>query len=293
VRNHPLRREIIATYVTNSMINRVGSTFTHRLHEETGAAGPEVARAYTVAREVFEVRRLWNDISLLDGVVTAELQTALMTECRRLVERTTRWLLRNRRRPLDIAAAVSEFAPGIAALSQQLPKLLSPAEGATLRTAAERYVAQQVPADLATRMASLEALHSGLDVIDVASAGDETVETVAAVYFALGARLDLHWLRLRIGGLPGESRWQALAKAALRDDLSAAQRQLTAQVLRHGGGPDAEAVIEAWVGDSRAAVDRYQGMLEDLKQADALDIAMLSVALRELRSLADQRQDMV
>jgi glutamate dehydrogenase len=293
VRNHPLRLEIIATYVTNSMINRVGSTFTHRLHEETGTAGPEVARAYTAAREVFEVRRLWKDISLLDGVVTAELQTALMTECRRLVERTTRWLLRNRRQPLDIAAAVSEFAPGIAALSQQLPKLLSPAESATLRTVAERYVAQQVPADLATRMASLDALHSGLDVIDVASAGDETVETVAAVYFALGARLDLHWLHQRVGLLPGESRWQALAKAALRDDLSAAQRQLTAQVLHHGGGPDAEAVIEAWVADSRAAVDRYQGMLEELKQADTLDVAMLSVALREIRGLAGRRPDTV
>jgi glutamate dehydrogenase len=290
VRDHPLRREIIATYITNSMINRVGSTFTYRLHEETGATGPEVARAYTVAREVFEVRRLWKDIGKLDDLVPAALQNALMTEGRRLVERATRWLLRNRRQPLDIAAAVSQFAPGVAAMSQELPKLLSPAESNALRLAAERYVAQEVPTDLATRVASLDALHSGLDVIEVASAGDETVEAVAAVYFALGARLDLHWLRVQIGRLTAESRWQALAQAALRDDLSFEQRQLTAQVLRHGAdGLDAEAVIEAWVSDNRAAVDRYQGMVDELKQLDALDVAMLSVALREIRTALMRR----
>jgi glutamate dehydrogenase len=290
VRDHPLRREIIATYVSNSMINRVGSTFTHRLREETGTTGPDVARAYTVAREVFDVRRLWKDIARLDDLVPAAVQTELMTEGRRLVERSTRWLLRNRHQPLDIAAAVSQFAPGIAALGQELPKLLASAESTALREAAERFAAQGVPPDLASRVASLDALHSGLDVIEVASTGDETVETVesvAAVYFALGARLDLDWLHHQIGRLAAESHWQALAQAALRDDLSAEQRQLTAEVLRHGGsGEDADALIEAWLSDNRAAVGRYQAMLQDLRQADTLDVAMLSVALREIRGLA-------
>jgi len=286
VRDHPLRREIIATYVANSMINRVGSTFMHRLHEETGATGTDIARAYTVSREVFDARRLWKEIGRLDDVVPAQVQTALMTDGRRLIERASRWLLRNRHQPLDIAAAVSHFAPGVAALGQELPKLLVPAESTALRLAAERFVAQEVPIDLATRVASLDTLHSALDVIEVASANDETVEAVAAVFFALGARLDLHWLRVQIGRLPAGSRWQALAQAALRDDLSAEQRQLTARALQHGGsGLDAEAVIDAWVSDNRAAVDRYQGMLEDLKQVDGPDVAMLSVALREIRNL--------
>jgi glutamate dehydrogenase len=287
VRRHVLRREIIATHVTNSMVNRVGSTFVHRLGEETGSQAPEIARAYTVAREVFDVRRLWRDIDHLDDLVPAEVQTTLMAEGRRLVERATRWLLRNRHQPLDIAAEVSRFAPGIAALAQELPKLLAPTEADALSRDSERFVAEGVPADLATRVASLDALYSGLDIIEVASAKEETVEAVAAIYFALGFRLDLHWLRDQINGLPAESHWQTLAKGALRDDLSSEQRQLTAQVLRHQtAGPDAEAMIEAWVSDSRAAVTRCEAMLEDLKQADAIDVAMLSVALREIRSLA-------
>jgi glutamate dehydrogenase len=291
VRRHPLRREIIATHVTNSMVNRVGSTFVHRLGEETGASVPDIARAYTVAREVFEARRLWKDISVLDDQVPAEVQTALITEGRRLVERATRWLLRNRLQPLDIAEEVSHFGPGIAALGQELPKLLAPSDAEALGRASDRFRAQGVPADLATRAASLDALYSGLDIIEVASARDETVEAVAAAYFALGARLDLHWLRDQINELPAESHWQTLAQGALRDDLSSEQRQLTAQVLRRDGlGPDAEVMIDAWVSENRAAVSRCDAILADLKQADGVDVAMLSVALREIRTLAQTRR---
>jgi glutamate dehydrogenase len=286
VRRHPLRREIIATHVTNSMVNRVGSTFVHRIGEEAGATAPDIARAYTVAREVFEARRMWKDIGELDDLVPAEVQTALMVEGRTMVERATRWLLRNRPQPLDIAAEVSHFGPGIAALGQELTKLLAPKDAEALGRTCERFAARGVPIDLVTRVASLDALYSGLDIIEVASTDEETVESVAAVYFALGARLDLHWLRDQINALPAESHWQTLAQGALRDDLSSEQRQLTAQVLRHGAdGQDAEAMIEAWVADNGAAVRRCEAMLEDLKQADAVDVAMLSVALREIRSL--------
>jgi glutamate dehydrogenase len=287
VRGHPLRREIIATYITNSMVNRAGATFAHRLQEATGAAGPDVARAYTVAREVFDIRRLWKDLATLDDVVTATVQTELMGEARKLIERSTLWFLRNRRQPLDIAATVSHFAPGVASLAQELRKLLAPADAEALDRMAGRFAAEGVPADLANRVASLDALFSGLNVIEVASECGETVEAVAAVYFAIGARLDLHWLRDQIARLPASSHWQVLAQGALRDDLYSEQRELTGQVLRPGAADrGAEALIDAWQADNRASVARCMAMLEDLKEADTLDIAMLSVALREIRTLA-------
>src|SRR5215216_746180 len=132
LRRHPLRRDIIATYITNSMVNRAGSTFANRLREETGASPPEVARAYTVAREVFDVRRLWKDLAALDNVVPAEVQLELQAEGRKMIERSALWFLRNRRQPLDIASTVSHFAPGIASLAQELDKLLAPADSESL-----------------------------------------------------------------------------------------------------------------------------------------------------------------
>jgi glutamate dehydrogenase len=288
LRRHPLRRDIIATYVTNSMVNRAGSTFANRLRDETGASPPDVARAYTVAREVFDIRRLWKDLATLDNVVPAEVQLELQAEGRKMIERSALWFLRNRRQPLDIAATVSHFAPGIASLAQELPKLLAPADSDTLDRLAERFTAAGVPAELATRVASLDALFSGLNVIEVATARGETVEAVAAVYFALGYKLDLHWLRDQIAKLPAETHWQTLAQGALRDDLYSEQRELTAEVLKPGTEDrDAEALIDAWTEENRSAVERADAILSDLKEAEGLDIAMLSVALREIRNLSE------
>jgi glutamate dehydrogenase len=288
LRRHPLRRDIIATYITNSMVNRAGSTFAHRLSEETGASPPDVARAYTVAREVFDIRRLWKDLTTLDDVVPAEVLIELMAEARNVIERSSLWFLRNRRQPLDIAATVSHFAPGIASLAQELPKLLAPADSEALNAMAERFIAEGVPADLANRVASLDALFSGLNVIEVASTCGETVEAVAAVYFSIGYRLELHWLRDQIAKLPSETHWQALAQGALRDDLYSEQRELTAEVLRPGlEDRDADALINAWMRENAASVARATAMLDDLREAETLDIAMLSVALREIRNLTE------
>jgi glutamate dehydrogenase len=288
LRRHPLRRDIIATYVTNSMVNRAGSTFANRLREETGASPPEVARAYTIAREVFDVRRLWKDLAALDNVVPAKVQLELQAEGRKMIERSALWFLRNRRQPLDIASTVSHFAPGIASLAQELPKLLAPADSEALDRLAERFCAQGVPAELATRVASLDALFSGLNVIEVASSCGETVETVAAVYFSLGYRLDLHWLRDQITRLPAETHWQTLAQGALRDDLYSEQRELTAEVLKPGTEDrDAETLIDSWMEENRSSVERTNAILADLKEAERLDIAMVSVALREIRNLSE------
>ncbi|HEV3014222.1 MAG TPA: NAD-glutamate dehydrogenase domain-containing protein, partial [Actinomycetota bacterium] len=288
LRRHPLRRDIIATYVTNSMVNRAGSTFANRLRDETGARPPDVARAYTVAREVFDIRRLWKDLATLDTVVPADVQLELQAEGRKMIERSALWFLRNRRQPMDIAATVSHFAPGIASLAQELPKLLAPADSESLDRLAGRFANAGVPPELATRVASLDALFSGLNVIEVATACGETVETVAAVYFALGYKLDLHWLRDQIARLPAETHWQTLAQGALRDDLYSEQRELTIEVLKPGTeDKDAETLIDAWLEENASAVERANAILSDLKEAETLDIAMLSVALREIRTLSE------
>ena len=103
-RRHRLKREIVATRVTNDLIDRAGSTFAFRLRDDTGASMADIARASVVARDVFNVRSLWADVESLDGAVAADTQYDMLLSSRRMVERSTRWLLRTRPRPLDIAA---------------------------------------------------------------------------------------------------------------------------------------------------------------------------------------------
>ena len=279
LQRHRLRREIIASRVVNDLVNRAGTTFAFRLADETGAGADDIARAYTVAREAFGLRGLWGEIEALDGLVPAETQIAMLLRARILLERATRWLLRNRRRPIDIAASVARYAPGAAALAEAVPALLGPAELDFARTKAAALAEVGVPPELAQRVAHLEALVPTFELVEIAAATELDVAAAAAVYFALGAQLELQWLRDRIVNLPRETRWEAMARAALRDDVYSEQAGLTAEVLRSGAG------VEQWLAANAGAVERSLQVLADIRSGGTLDLARLSVAVREMRNL--------
>ena len=283
---HRLRREILATSVANELANKGGPSFAFRLGEETGAEPADIARAFTSACEVFGARRLWDEIEALDSQVEATTQTAMLLDWRKLVERATRWLLRNRRPPLDIAAAVAYFQDGLADLSERIPQFMLDGEREAVEQATERLVEANVPPDLARRVASFGAMFSELDIVDVAAATDEPLEAVAEVYFILGDRLKLHWLRGHVEGLPRDNRWRALARAALRDDLYGLQAALTAEILRSASEDlPAPGRIEEWASANRAAANRALQVLSDVNASGSFDLATLSVALREVRNL--------
>jgi glutamate dehydrogenase len=290
MRSHPLRREITATRVVNNMLHGAGTTFAFRLHEETGAPASDIARAYTVAREVFEMRAQWAQIEGLDNRVDAETQTAMLLEGRRLVERGSRWLLRNRRRPLAIAAAVEDFGPGAAVLYAAVPELLGPSDLDPLTSRANELQAAGVPDALALRVASLGPMAATFDIVEVARETDWDVEAVAAIHFHLGSRLQLHWLRDAIVALPRDDRWRALARAALRDDLYGLHRALTADVVRSApAAGDAEECVERWVAGAPAA-ERCLATLADIRVGRVYDLTTLPVAVREVRNLMQARE---
>ena len=283
---HRLAREIVGTVVANEMVNRCGITFAFRLGEETGADDADIARAYLVAREVYDMRRTWEAIEALDNVVGADIQISMLLETRKLAERAARWLLRNRPRPLDIERDIGHFAEGVTALRRQLRDLVADASRTAIDAAKTRLVGQGVPEDLALEVASGNDLLSALDVVEVASSAAISVEDAASVYFALGERLDLRWLRDQIAALPRDNRWQALSRAALRDDLYAQLSGLTLDSLRLDAGEAAPAErVEAWLEQNRIPVARCRQILGDLANAGQTDFTMLSVAMGEIRTL--------
>jgi glutamate dehydrogenase len=282
---HRLRREIAATRVVNNILHGGGTTFVFRLHEETGAPASDIARAYTVAREVFQMRPIWWEIEALDNQVPAEVQIQMLLDGRRVIERAARWLLRNRRRPLNIATTVAHFAPGAAELYDHLPQLLNPADAEPVMQQAEAYERAGVPSKLARRVAGLASMFSALDIVDIVDQSQAPLDRVAMLHFELGSRLHLHWLRDRIGELPRDDRWKALARAALRDDLHGIHRELTAAVLRDSAPEsDPERTVSAWL-EANPAGERYMETLSDIRVGRTFDLTTLPVAVREARHL--------
>ncbi len=284
--SHRLAPDIISTELANEMVNRAGMTFIFRLSEETGADPADIARAYMIARQVFDLPTVWAEVEALDNIAAANVQTDMLLEGRKLVERASRWLLRNRLQPLDVAANTSYFADGARAVARVIPELIPEDGRAQMEKGVARLVAAKVPEELARRVAIYHELFSTLDIVEVAKSEQVSVEDVSAVYFSLGEELDLHWMRDQIIALPRDNRWQALARAALRDDLHSQERILTRDVLRQEATkPDAGSRIAAWMANSDAAVQRCRQVLADLKGGPKADFAMLSVAMREIRSM--------
>jgi len=284
---HPLKREIIAKRITNEMINRVGSTYVHRMQEETGARTPDVVRAYLLTREIFDFVSFWQALEALDDVVPQAVQSDMLIDSERLIVRATLWFLRYRNLKDDIAKTVEHFAAGVKVLAAGFDNFLPPELSGGVRQAAERLLQSKVPNDLAMRLVSFDLLYSALDIVEIGARANRSVEEVAGVYFGVGSRLELSWLRKQISGLPADSHWQMLAKAGLTDDVSGLQRELASLVLKltpQVKVPDA--LIKEWEAQNKSALGRSQQVLAELKSAGNLDLSMLSVALRELRNLA-------
>ncbi len=281
---HPLRREIVATHVVNSMVNRVGSTFVHRFIETTGAKPAEIVRAYLLTREVFGLVPLWQSIEALDNKVPDATQAEMVIEAGRLIVRATNWFLRSSRLGEPMEPTMEHFRPGVEAIYGQLGQLVDAPTAAHIDALAAGWERAGVPGDVARRVTALDTLFAALDIADVSAATSRPAEAVAGAYFGVTSKLGLAWLRERIGALPGDGHWQALAKSAMRDDLAGLQRALATNALAaatDGGDP-----VVAWEARHRGAMERAARILGELHAVPAPDLAMLSVGLRELRNLA-------
>ena len=282
VSHHRLRREITATYMTNSLVNRAGPTFVNDLIESTGMAVPMIARAYAIARDVFSLRNLWRAIESLDNRVGASTQHEMLLMASTLIERGTTWFLRNGKPGLDIADNIAAYSKSVGTLAGQLGELLPEPDRKLLDERAGALEAKGVPAETARTVASLDVLTSACDITRIAEGGAVPGATVARAYYAVGFRFGIDWLRGQAERLATDSHWQNLAVAAVVDDLFSHQDALTRRVLAGGAG---EGVLEAWTRDRRAAVDRVDRLIADLRAQPQLDLSMLAVANGQLRAL--------
>ena len=280
---HRLRREIIASAVTNSLVNRVGPTFVRDMVEKTGLGPADVARAYAITRDVFQLRPLWDAIDGLDNTVPAALQTTLMLETVRLMDRAVAWFLAHSPHPLDLGRESAAFRPGVETLAAGLDRVLDAEESSRLAARVADATAQGVPEDLARRVAALPVLAAAPDLVRIAERTGRAVEGVASVYFGLGRRFGLEWLRDRADGAKVDNHWQRQAVAAIIDDLFAHQSALTVRVLESEG--DESAAVDAWIASRSLVVDRVEQLLAELRAQPAVDLAMLAVANRQLRGL--------
>ena len=283
IKRHRLRREIIATVVTNSMINRVGPTFVSEMSDRTSMEICEIARAYTIVREAFDLRSLWRRIEALDNKTSTDAQIHMLMETGRTLERMTAWFLRNSEHPLDVGKHTEEYGKGIEEIRGRLDSYMAPDQLEETHQRAAHFAQPGVPEDLAQQVGRLKALSTACDMVRLAGMLGRTVGEVGETYFLLGSRFKLDWLRHQANVMTPENPWYQMALGAIIEDLWGTQGELAGRVLTDGGcGADA---IDGWAGARREIVGRVERIVNELEQHGSIDLAMLTVANRELRGL--------
>lgn len=284
IKAHPLRRQIVATMLVNEVIDNGGITYAYRLAEETGASSTDSIRAYAAVREVFALDEVWSRIR--SAGVSAEIENELIVESCRLLDRASRWFLANRPQPIAVGAEVARYSAAYRATAPLVPGLLAGHQLDDLLVRAQSVIDRGAPEALALEVFRLLDVYCLLDIADIADIADHDITEVAELYYALDAHLGIDWLLSAVSGLERGDRWHSLARLALRDDLYSSLRQLTMEVLAGGEpGESPQEKIDEWESTNASRLSRARAALVEIFESGTLDLATLSVAARQVRSM--------
>jgi glutamate dehydrogenase len=288
MQKHHLRREIIATQLSNEIVTNMGITFVFQMTDENNVSAVSVVRAYAVTKEIFALQSLWESLESLNNKISVETMNDISLDIIRLGRRATRWFLRNRQAYFDVGETVKHFAQKLIRLGKTLPDgLLFGQEKENLASRISTLTAKNVPIEIAKRIAATRPLYSALNIVDAATAHNVDVIEVAKIYFTLMDRLELIWFRDKINDYPVDNHWSVLARATYKGDLDTLQRVLTVSILKFPiKSKKIEDRINGWFERNHTHVARWRTILGELRSSTTNEFSMLTVAMRELLELA-------
>ncbi|WP_072687815.1 NAD-glutamate dehydrogenase [Rhodococcus marinonascens] len=284
IKAHPLRRQIVATMLANETINNGGITYAYRLADEAGASSTDAIRAYAAVTEIFALPAVWGRIRAAN--MPADIEDELIIESSRVLDRASRWFLTNRPQPLAVGAEIARYSANFRALAQKVPKLVKGHQLVDLEARSGPLIVRGAPENIAFEVFRLLDLFCLLDISDIADIAERDIDEVAELYYELDAHLGIDWLLTAVSKLARGDRWHSLARLALRDDLYGSLRQLTMEVLM-GGEPHEtpQEKIDDWESTNASRLGRARSALTEIFESGTLDLATLSVAARQVRSM--------
>jgi glutamate dehydrogenase len=285
IQNHRLRREIVATVLSNEVVNWGGLTFAYEVKEETGLSVEDIIAAFIIVREIYGLQDMWDAINALDYKIDAQVQYDMHQSLSNSLKTQVLWMLGNLPQPFDVAELIERFKGQVDSLFAIDQGILSgPVQSAFVERRND-LKGKGVGHKLATFVAGFEVLSSGPDIIAVSEETKKPIKYVAEVYFALGDAIGFDWLRSRADKIKAADRWEVLSIRAEIDQISEQQRSLAKIVCAAAGKATAKKATESWMAKEKTRLIRADRLLEDLRSSGALTVAKLSFASKHLGSI--------
>jgi len=282
---HRLHREIVATLLTSQIIDRMGATFMQRTYEDTGASVGAIAKAYVVSVELFGAEEIWKEIEELDFKIKPiqQIEGALIVWNQ--IRQSVRWILNNFGHHFDISTVIKQLKKDVSHYTNNIEKVLPVKDVKALRNCEKGLVKNNYPAILAKRIAASEFSYAALDVVEIASKTKSSVSNSALIFFAVGEKLNLLWLRDMIEKLVVIGPWHAHARGVLRDELFEHHNSLTQTVIAKYGVKNSDETLNTWMSDNKDAVKSVRHMLQQMRSEKNVDYATVMVAVRSINNL--------
>jgi glutamate dehydrogenase len=289
ISNHQLRNEIVATQITNFVVNRMGISFVSQMCNESGFGVVDVVKSFIIACDSFRLREIWQDVENLDGKIAPHIQTQMFLSANKLIERSVTWLLRNQSKG-TLSTTVSSFRKIADELFSVLPQVLAQASSDSFERKIERYCLNNVDRKLSEKIASLDPVASAFDIAEISAASNFDLKTIARIYFAIGTRFSLKWLRSKVSSLAFEDHWQKLSSKTILEDLYSYQMKIAKQVVEFSCEDGALCEVnslEKWVKNADFLVERFDNFILELKNNPTHDLSVFIVALNRLKPLVN------
>ncbi len=284
---HKLLKEIVGMQIANDLINNLGITAAQRLQENTGESLDNIAKAYIIARDVFQLNAFQGYLKTLDNTISSAFQAELMLKMSRRVRRGTRWFLRNRNLEQSVDHELSIFQAGLESIFTQSQHVVSGQAKIDWEARQEKYLNQGITQEWATRLAMPDNLFSGLCVVESAQCANASHKDTTEIFYLLLDELSLNWFAAQISDIKTDSYWQTIAKEAFIDDVEHQVRALIVAFLRLKESRTPSECLALWRTTFTVQTTRWQKMVSEVQHTSKIDFAMFTVALRELVDLAN------
>ena len=280
---HRLRREIIATRVANTVVNRLGLVAPFELAEEEGVSLARVAGAYLACDAMFDLAGLFAAIEAEPMPETGRL--TLLDAAAGVVRLHLADLLRvadGAALPGEMAA---QFGPGVQRLGDAVEGLLLDEVREESDRLAARLTETGAGPALVGRLVALYRLDGAIGVAALATrcGWDEIV--VVGAYVRLGEALGLDWANTTALRAQPSDPWERLLVAGLVRDFE----QLRLDFLGRAGTAGPAKAVDQWLAQHRVRVDRFRRLVERARAAGVVTPAMLAQIAAQARILLGRR----
>lgn len=292
--SHRLKREIICTTLASSFINRMGPTFAMECHNKTGASPSDIAKAYVIVRESFDLRDLWTGIEALDNKVPAMVQLKAFRDISHMLERAIVWFLSRTSQKPDINKDIDAFHNGVQTIKERYEEILTAGLLGLVKQTIKVLMADGLTEKIARDIALMPVLGSACDIIRMASTQKADVVSIGKIYFEVGEYFNLDWMRIQASYIPANDTWSMQALDGLIDTLYKAQAGLSLRVLKDMQGglkskgaktATSKAILPQWLASHGQDAKMLEPLFVDLRKAGSLDLPMLIIAEQKLRNL--------